>query len=247
MNIASWFLLALFLVNISYILIRKTLTKFKIWNDNIFTIIFLVIATGSVYFSKKNSMESYIPLFRTTFFMFFYQLGYVYKNKIEGKFKVNTIIYFLILVMIQILLFKVDGNLTYEVVFMKFKSKYIITPIITSITGILFWIKVSEILEPALCNSKIVNYISNNTYDIMQHHLFWVFLVNLIIFELSGILNLSGFNVERFKNTIYYFYTFGVNQAKIIYTIIAVAMPLMVRHFYELIKDRLINYLNLKY
>lgn len=135
--------------------------------------------------------------------------------------------------MIQLMLLKIDGKLTYEVVFMKFSCKYIITPIIASITGILFWLKISEVLEPVLGDNKIVNYISNNTYDIMQHHLFWIFLTNFIIFEISGILNLKGFNVSRFRSTIYYAYTFGVSQVQIIYTIICIAMPVLVRYSYE--------------
>ena len=173
--------------------------------------------------------------------MFFYQLGYIYKNKIEGKIKTNTIVYFLLLVMIQIALIKIDGELSYEIVFARFKCKYIVTPIISSITGIMFWLKISEILEPSLSNSKIVNYISNNTNEIMQHHLFWIFMVNLTIFKLSNVLDLSEFNSENFKNTIYYFYTFGVSQARIIYTIIAIMMPLLLKYFYDLIKEQTIN------
>ena len=143
--------------------------------------------------------------------------------------------------MIQLVLFKMDGKLTYEVVFMKFNSKYIITPIIASITGILFWIKISEILVPAIGSSKIVNYISNNTYDIMQHHLFWLFVINLIILKLSNVLNLKGFNIENFRKTIYYAYTFGIEQAKIIYSIIVISMPLLVRYIYETIKLKIKN------
>lgn len=244
LNIASWFLLALFLVNIVYILIRKIAIKLKIWNDNIFTVIFFIGSIAAVYLSQKTNVENYIPILRTMFFMFFYQLGYIYKDKIEGRVKINTIIYFLILVLTQIFLFKVDGNLTYEAVFMKFESKYIITPIISSVTGILFWFKVSEILVPSLGNSKIVNYISNNTNDIMQHHLFWIFAINFIIFKFADKFNLSGFDSTQFKNTIYYFYTFGTSQAYIIYTIIAIAMPIIVRYIWELLKEQIIRYMH---
>ena len=233
LNIAAWFILALFLVNITYIIIRKISKKLKIWNDDIFTVIYLIISIVAIYFACKNKIEKYIPFLRTAFFMFFYQLGYWYKVKIENKVKTNNLIYFLTLIIIQLMLLKIDGKLTYEVVFMKFSCKYIITPIIASITGILFWLKISEVLEPVLGDNKIVNYISNNTYDIMQHHLFWMFLTNLIIFEISGILNLKGFNVSRFRSTIYYAYTFGVSQAQIIYTIICIAMPILVRYSYE--------------
>lgn len=246
LNIAAWFILALFLVNITYIIIRKITTKLKLWNDNVFTIIYLVISVATIYLAQKNRVERYIPLFRTAFFMFFYHLGYWYKTKIEGKVKINTVIYFLILVIVQLALFKIDRKLSYEVVFMKFSCKYIITPIIASITGILFWLKVSEILEPSLGNSKVVNYISNNTYDIMQHHLFWVFLINLSVFYLSDILNLKGFNISRFKSTIYYTYTFGVNQAQIIYTIVCISMPIIVRYSYEKITNKINDLLKVK-
>ena len=241
LNIAAWFVLALFLVNIIYIIIRKLVTKLKLWNDNVFIIIFLLISILSIYISKKNKVELYIPILRTMFFMFFYHFGYFYKEYIEKKVKINSTIYFMVLILIQLVLFKMDGKLTYEVVFMKFNCKYIITPIIASITGILFWIKISEILVPAIGNSKIVNYISNNTYDIMQHHLFWLFVINLIILKLSNVLNLKGFNIESFRKTIYYAYTFGIEQAKIIYSIIVIAMPLLARYIYETIKLKIKN------
>lgn len=238
LNIASWFVLALFLVNIVYIIIRKMLTKFNLWNENIFTLIYLIASILMVYFAQKNKIEKYIPILRTMFFMFFYQLGYWYKMKIEKKVYINTYAYFFILIIIQLALLKLDGKLGYEVVFMKFSCKYIITPIIASITGILFWLKISEIIVPILGENKLVNYISNNTYDIMQHHLFWMFSTNLIIFYLSGIFKLNGFDVSKFRSTIYYTYTFGVWQVQIIYTIICIIMPIFVRYVYEKLISR---------
>ena len=83
--------------------------------------------------------------------------------------------------------------------------------------------------------------LSNNTYDIMQHHLFLLFVINLIILKLSNVLNLKGFNIESFRKTIYYAYTFGIEQAKIIYSIIVIVMPLLVRHIYEIGKQKIKN------
>lgn len=241
LNLASWFLLALFLVNIVYVLIRKVITKFRIWNDYVIMTILGIIAIYSIYLAKQNIGEAYIPLLRTGFFLFFYQFGYIYKTKIEGKLKINTVIYFLILLVIQLIILKLDKEISYEAVFMKFKNRFMITPIFVGITGILFWIKIAEILEPSLGKSKIINYISDNTYDIMLHHLFWTFLLNVFIWKISNIANLEGFNVERFRKTIYYSYTPGVVQAQIIYTIIAIAMPLIVRFGYEKLKNIVLN------
>lgn len=241
LNIASWFLLALFLVNIVYIIIRKLAMKLKLWNDKVATIVFLIISIVSVYISQKNKVELYIPILRTMYFMFFYHFGYIYKKSIEKKIEINSVAYFIILILIQLILFKMDGKLSYVVVFMKFNSKYIITPIIASVTGILFWVKIAEILVPAIGKSKIVNYISNNTFDIMQHHLFWLFIINLTILKISNVFNLKGFNIEIFRKTIYCAYTFGVEQSKIIYSIIVIAMPLLIRYIYEIEKQKIKN------
>ena len=92
--------------------------------------------------------------------------------------------------------------------------------------------KISEILEPSLGNSKVVNYIGNNTFDIMLHHLFCMFLINVIIFKISTLLHLDGFNVERFKTTIYYCYTAGLAQVQILYTFCIITIPLIVRYAY---------------
>lgn len=237
LNLASWFLLALFLVNIVYILLRKIFVKAKIWNDYIALFLFFIITIISIYMSKGKINQIYIPLLRTGFFMFFYHFGYIYKTKIEGRLKVNTILYFLLLIVVQLIVLKVDATISYEVCFMRFKSKIIVTPIIVSITGILFWIKIAEVLEPALGNKRIVNYISINTYDIMLHHLFWIFIVNVLIMKATTIFSLEGFNVEKFKTTIYYCYTAGVIQSQVIYTIIAIAMPLVIRYLYETTKN----------
>lgn len=244
LNIASWFLLALFLVNISYILLRTLLKKMKLWNDNVFLVIFFILALYAVYMSKHKIGENFIPLFRTLFFSFFYHFGYIYKTKIEGRLKINTVLYFIILIVINLILFKIGEKLSYEIVFMKFTGKTIIVPVLASITGILFYAKISEILEPALGNSKIINYISENTYSIMMHHLFWIFITNVIIFKVSGLLNLQGFDIDKFKHTIYYFYTAGVSQAAILYTIIATAMPLALKWVYDKVnpKDRIKNF-----
>lgn len=240
LNIPSWFLLSLFLVNIIYILIRKIINKIRLWNDYIAIIIFFMISMISIYLSKNNIGRMYIPLIRTGFFMFFYHLGYIYKTKIEEKIKINSTIYFLLLIIIQLIVLKLDNKITYVACFMEFNCKFIITPIIVSCTGILFWTKISEILVPALGDSRIINHISNNTYDIMLHHLFWIFILNVCIFKVSNIINLSGFNIDIFKNTIYYHYTAGISQAQIIYTIIAITMPLISRYIYEKIKLRVI-------
>ena len=136
------------------------------------------------------------------------------------------------------MILKLDKNIYYEVIFMKFNCKYYITPIITSITGILFWLKISDILVPALKDSRLVNYIGNNTYDIMLHHLFWIFAFNTAIYGLSDLFGLSGFDVVKYQSTIYYTYTADIQAAGILYTIIAIAMPLIIKYTISKLRKR---------
>lgn len=236
-NLAAWFLLALFLVNIVYILIRKLMNKTKLWNDYIALAVFFVTAIISVSLAKKGIKEIYIPIIRTGFLMFFYQLGYVYKTKIEGRIEINTIIYFTLIIAVQVLIFIIDNKVTYIVVFMQFKNKFLITPIIVGVTGILFWTKVSELLVPLLGKNKIINYISNHTYDIMLHHLFGIFVLNAIIGKISILCGINGFNMEWFRYNIYYFYTPGTDKVLLIYAIISIIIPLSVRYYCDKIKN----------
>lgn len=242
-NLAAWFMLALFLVKIIYIVTRKILNNCKIWNDDILIIIFFIIAWISIYIAKKYSNINYIiPFVRTGFFLFFYHFGYYYKKKIENKIHINTYIYLAIIILIQFIILKLDSKIAYLAWNMTFNSKYIITNILASLTGILFWLKISEIVEPILGKDKIINYIGNNTSDIMIHHLFWCLLFNIIIFYISRFINLNSFDAEKFKTTIYYQYSAGVGAINSIYTIIGIAMPLFAKYNFEKIQARIAKY-----
>lgn len=238
-NLAAWFIPALFLVNITYILVRKLMTKCKIWNDNIILVLFFILMYISVYFSKNNTNTYLIPMLRTGFFLFFYHFGYYYKTKIERKHKFNNLVYLLILIFVNLLLMKVDRNFGYEAWRMYFQSEVILVPIVASITGILFWVKVAEVLEPVLSKNNIICFIGNNTYDIMMHHLFFVFLLNTLILKLVPILDIREFNINLYKNTIYYFYYSGIGQYHLFFTFVAVAGPLIIRYLCIKINDKI--------
>ena len=236
-NLAAWFIPALFLTNVVYILFRKLITKCKIWNDTIILFLLLILMYVSIYFSKNNKNVYLIPVLRTGFFLFFYHFGYYYKTKIEGKYKFNNLVYLLILIFINLVIRKIDKNLTYDAWKMYFYSKQVIVPMIASITGILFWVKIAEILEPVLAKNKIICFIGNNTYDIMMHHLFFVFLLNTLILKLVPVLDIHEFNVSQYKNTIYYFYYSGIGQYHLFFTFVAIAGPLTVRYIRNKIEE----------
>lgn len=213
--------------------------KLKIWQDTIMLFIFFLMSLITIKYSMKNINEYLIPFFKISFFLFFYQLGYFYKTKLEGKYKINNCIYFLILIGIQLILLKISPNIGYDSFRMKFNTKVAIIPILASITGILFWTRIADIVQPIFKDSKIINFIGNNTSDIMYHHIFWIFILNTILYILSKIFKIATFDINMYKTDIYYFYTCGVPQAKIIYTIIGISGPLIIRYIYEKNKLRI--------
>ena len=239
LNLAAWFILALFLVKVIYVVFRKIITKFRVYNDYIWLIIFLVICIMTIKCSK-GADNAMLPLLRTGFFLFFYQLGVVYR-KIENKIRIKTIIKLLGIVLIQFIILKLDSSFSATIVFMNFKSKYAITAIIASLTGIMFWTIISGILEPALKDNKIVNYISNHTKEIMFHHIFWIFAINTIINILVVPLGLSGFNNSIYRITVYYYYTAGVSQVPIIYAFFCVGIPITLHYVYEKCFEKIKN------
>lgn len=238
-NLAGWFVLALFLTNITYVLIRKLITKLKIWNDNIAMIFFFILSYVCFYIGVRNESLYMIPILRTGFFLFFYHFGYYYKTKIEGKFKIDSFVYLLILIFIQLLLMKFGKNLTIDLVNLKTTTVSLMATIFANINGILFWTKIAEVLEPVLSKNKYINFIGNYTYDIMMHHMFFVFLLNVFIMKVAPLIRLTKFSVDAFKADIYYFYPATISQYKLFYTLIGIAGPLIIRYLYIKVKEKI--------
>lgn len=80
-----------------------------------------------------------------------------------------------------------------------FKSSNPFLPLLTSITGIAFYLKLSKSLTPILANNVAVNWISNRTNFIMTHHLFAKAVANLLLYHLC-------------KNTVSHAYLLDIEQ-----------------------------------
>ena len=189
-NTPAWFCLSLFLVNVVYAFIRKIIGKR--WNDYISLIVLLILSCITIKLSFYE-LKYLVILNRTIFFMFFYQVGYMYKKIFESKLNnINSFILILVNIIIQVVILSIDRNIIYEAIYMVFNCKYLIIPILASINGIWFWLNVSTLLVKYIGNNKVINYISENTFDIMMHHLFWIFIFNIIL-KYFGIINISNY------------------------------------------------------
>lgn len=247
-NLASWFVLALFIVHISYALFRIILKTMKIENDYILLLIIFSIGCTGIFLANDGYLNGwYLPLIRTMFLLPFYHIGYLYKEKIEKKDSLNNYIYFLLIFTIQFLLIKKYKALGFSSVWCNdFNKTNILLPYITSLTGILFWLRISKILVPSVNDSKIIKYVGENTWTIMMHHIFIFFLFNLFLSYVSPILGLSGFDYNALKNDIYYAYTPDTYSFRIFYVILGITIPLTTKYTFSRITSKL-NYLNLNF
>ena len=179
LNGPGWFVLFLFLVQVTYLLFRTKIKSNKEKEvDFILLGVFILLGFVSTYlsinFNEENNSLLWIIL-RTSFGFQFYHLGYIYKKYLKDKIPLN-VKSFLILIVAKILFIAFLGNYTFSMRALVFRDK-VFLPLIVSIMGIYYILHVSKFiayLTESIKNNKIkntINYIGNNTWAIMMHHM----------------------------------------------------------------------------
>lgn len=234
-NLAAWFVLALFIVQIIYILVRWLYRRIYFKNEYILLGILLVIGCLAIINANEGNIKGWnLTIIRAMFLLPIYHMGYLYKEKLEQKDNLNNWIYFFFLFIIQFILIKKYRSLAFTVVwFNDFNRNNILLPYITSITGIMFWLRISRIMLPSIKDSKIISYIGKNTWTVMMHHIFIFFLINLIISLIAPSIGLQGFDYNKFRRDIYYTYTPGVEQFKFFYVVAGIFVPLGIKYIFN--------------
>ena len=227
-NGAAWFVPALFSVMLFYSIIRKLFKP--IWNDLAAFAFFIALGAVSVAVSRQRDYVTdamLLPL-KTAFFIQFYHFGVVFKRYIEKWFdSLPAWLVCLAAAAINLLLLVKYKNITFITcaTMSGFITNNYFLPLITSVTGIFFWLKIAKCTEPILGNSKIVNYISDRTFFIMIHHLFFinVFSAVLYVAKKIGIGFFAEFNTNNFRHNPWYIYASArwVNTAYFLFSIIA--------------------------
>ena len=178
-------------------------------------------------------------LLRILFFLPFFQMGYLYKitwQKYEEK--VKTWICIPIVIIINIILISIFKDIEYDLhEFSGFIQNAYYLPILTFVTGTLFWLRISKILEKWIGNNKLVNYISNNTFSIMSHHLFYIFILNFVLY----LINVPYFDLSNFQNGWIYRYQIPGWEIplQIGYLLLGVLGPIGMKYLYDKINIKL--------
>ena len=207
----GWFAVMIFEVTVIYIVLLKLTPRNKVSD---YMILFVVMAWGffSLWLCKYQYKAEvfWIVFYRTGFYFQFYHIGYMFRQYWEKTFsKWNKGLICLICIGINAIIICLARNkmlfiLTSDMV--SFKSWYL--PIVTSVTGILFWYEVMSFLSMKIGKSKFIEFLSRNTFTIMMVHFPLVkipyFYVKYVVGKDIGLYN--DFNMLAFDRTALYIY-----------------------------------------
>ena len=190
LNGPAWFVIMLFWVSILYNLCRNIFLPNKL-NDVFLTIIFTLLGFCATYLCSKgyyNRGVKYRFVFKILFYIQFYHLGYIFKQYLENKInKINKYIICSLCILLNIIIILFFGNKVnfYSTSEMNGFS-YWYLPLITSITGIIFWYTVMNYFANKIVYNKYVTFIAKNTFTIMETHLLFANLINLLFYILKN-------------------------------------------------------------
>lgn len=246
-NSPAWFAPLLFAVSIAYCVLRWLLRP--VWNDHAALVLLIAAGTAAIW---AAGTEYNVPLLymvlKVPFFLQFYHLGHYFRKYLEPAFdRCSSILVCLASAILNIALICRYGNtIEFPVcsVMGGFQSGNLILPLITSITGIAFWLKVSKALVPCLGNSRLVNFVSDNTFFIMTHHIGvkHLFIGLCLLGYQCGISAFSGIDTERFLSDGLYLYDTHIwcNPVCLLFTLVFLILSCKLWHT---VTDRILRIL----
>lgn len=232
-NFASWFVPALFLVEVLNICMRKILGYLSLKNEWIITIICLSVGMLTVWFSIGGHVWGYYKFLGRILFMFpIYQFGCLYKKRLAKYDTLSNSIYFPILLVVQLIIVLNCNGIAYSVVWCTGFANGPFIPYVTAITGIAFWMRISKMLEPLYNSLKCFRLIATNTYSIMMHHVMGFMLIKGMLYGLSlRLTHFQDFDATAFLTDIGYLYTpNGIDAFKWVYLAAGIGISLLIQY-----------------
>lgn len=173
----SWFVVMLFWVSFFYTIIRNLFHINSELADYIFWIANVLIGMWLISLCMRDVEQNLFSLFfiRTFWYMQFYHAGLMFHRYWEEKVaRFPTLISCCICALINLVLLCAFGDS------LKFNSTAWMAsfhscwlPVITSITGIIFWYKAMQFLSEKIGQVQSIDYLAENTFTIMCSHFFF--------------------------------------------------------------------------
>lgn len=245
-NLGTWFVIPLFLVQVFSVIYRRLFSFIKSSSKEYFNIIIaLFLGLCGMYMSVKGYNTGWgLLVTRCLHFIPFYFGGIFYHKILEKKDNLSNSIYFLIIIIIQLIVIIMNGKApTYGQAGSNFDTVSL-TPYIVGFCGIAFWLRITKILEPVIGKSRIVNLIADNSFSIMTNQFLGFMLVKSFFaycFKNTSFL-FQDFAWKAYHTDIFYYYLpKGIQQIKIIYVFVSIVIAILI----QLIINKVMKVINL--
>ena len=238
-----WFVISLFSVLMVYAVLKKLLSK--IWRSYIMFPVFACLSLLAVYLVKNTdpvALENVLLPLKVLFLLPFIELGILYREyleekheKLSGGRKVGLLFALIIVNMVRSNCMPMAYDIAFDRIddLSGFTSPYIITPLISSVIGIAFWLTIVDLLGKPLQESRLVNYISCNTFWIMGFHIAFFNVLNCILMAVNdNLITLPFFNSEYFMGSEWYYWEINSN-VRSIYVVFGLFGPLVLKLLYD--------------
>lgn len=228
-NMASWFLVPLFLLQlISFVILKPFSLKkgeltWLVTGGYLLVSLLLGYAVLSIAPDNAAQRTFLLTLCRTFFFIPFYAFGVFYRYVLEKHDTLNTPVYLTLILVSTIILRMIFPYSDIVPSWLDYVEEPIWVIYAICLLALLFWLRIARIFMPIMKQSTALNYISTHTFDIMMHH-FVGFMIVKAMLSFFG-----NFNSNEFKNSIwYYHFPFGENLTTPLYIIITLVIALII-------------------
>ncbi len=234
-NMASWFLVPLFFVQaICFVCLKLHNNNKKDDYRNrgiILFIITLLLSCLILPLAYKNLGNASILLliFRCIYFLPIFTFGFIFRHLLEKiDNKINSILYFMVIFGLLYFLYLTFPDYNHTPSWLNDIRVYPMVIYLICFLSILFWLRIAKIFSPIMYKSKILQYISNNTFSLMIHHFVGFMIVKSLLSEHSE------FDWYRYKTDIwYYFFPYSEKYFSLIYIFITIVIALFIGFTYE--------------
>ena len=238
-HFSAWFVPALFLIEVMNVCMRKVLSVLHIKYEWLIFICSLVLGMLTIQLAIGGHVWGMYKFPGRLLLMFpGFQMGKIYKEKIERHDTLSDGIYFLMVIGVQILISIFNAGLAFGVVWVTSFANGFVVPYLTVVTGIAFWLRTARLIsETPVVSEKLVT-VGRNTYSVMMHHVAVFMLIKGIFYLCSCLTSLcAGFDRELFFHDINYVYLPGGTEAsKWIYILAGIGVPLLIAEGLKKIK-----------
>lgn len=249
-NAPAWFVPALFLVEAVNVLLRRLLRSLTGWwtrrsaekggtaafgaADTEWILMggYLCLGFAAAWLSAHGYVYDWYRIpGRLMYMLPCYQMGQLYRQRLEKRDTLPNGLYFGILFAVQFVLTVSCRGLAVSAAWCNGFLNGPVVPYLTASTGIAFWLRMSRIAVPALGDSRFLRYFGTHTFAVMMHQVA-AFLAVKSLFALAalGTGGFADFDWQAFTTDVYYVYLpGGLPQFRLLYVAAGIGLPLLLQ------------------